>query len=341
MSMVKTKVGINGYGTIGKRVADAIVLQNDMELVGVTKTNPDYESRLAIKKNFDIYAGEEEFAKNFDLADIPIKGTINDLLEKVDIMVECTPAGVGARSMLKYREKGTKAILQGGEKHETAGFSFNSFVNFEEAKSKDYARVVSCNTTGLCRTLYPLHQVVGIERVLATLIRRSADPGDSRSGPINAVEPVLAVPSHHGPDLQTVIKDIQIQTMAVKVPTTIMHLHCIAVDLPRSNIDIHRILRLWDNTPRIKFVRGKDEIRSSAQIMELARDLNRSRGDFNEIIVWEDGTHLVGRTLFYYQAIHQESDVIPEIIDCIRAMSGFRGNFTESVAITDKAMGIS
>ncbi len=339
--MVKTKVGINGYGTIGKRVADAIILQDDMEVVGVTKRNPDYESRLAIKKNFDIYAGEDEFARNFDFADVPIKGTMDDLLEKVDIMVECTPGGVGARSILKYREKGIKAILQGGEKHDTTGFSFNSFVNFEEAKGKDYARVVSCNTTGLCRTLYPLHRVVGTERILATLIRRSADPRDSMSGPINAVEPVLKVPSHHGPDLQTVIKDIHIQTMAVKVPTTIMHLHCIAVDLPRSNIDIHQIIRLWDNTPRIKFVRGKDEIRSSAQIMELARDLNRSRGDFNEIIVWEDGAHLVGRTLFYYQAVHQESDVIPEIIDCIRAMSGFTGDFTESVAITDRAMGIS
>ena len=32
------KVAINGYGTIGKRVADAIDAQDDMEIVGVTKT---------------------------------------------------------------------------------------------------------------------------------------------------------------------------------------------------------------------------------------------------------------------------------------------------------------
>lgn len=29
------KVAVNGYGVIGKRVADAVVLQEDMELVGV------------------------------------------------------------------------------------------------------------------------------------------------------------------------------------------------------------------------------------------------------------------------------------------------------------------
>ena len=32
------KVAINGYGTIGKRVADAVDAQDDMEIVGVTKT---------------------------------------------------------------------------------------------------------------------------------------------------------------------------------------------------------------------------------------------------------------------------------------------------------------
>ena len=31
------KVAINGYGTIGKRVADAVDAQDDMEIIGVTK----------------------------------------------------------------------------------------------------------------------------------------------------------------------------------------------------------------------------------------------------------------------------------------------------------------
>ena len=39
------KVGINGYGTIGKRVAEAVTLQDDMEIVGIVKTKPTYEMR--------------------------------------------------------------------------------------------------------------------------------------------------------------------------------------------------------------------------------------------------------------------------------------------------------
>jgi hypothetical protein len=34
------KVAINGYGTIGKRVADAVAAQKDMKVVVVSKTRP-------------------------------------------------------------------------------------------------------------------------------------------------------------------------------------------------------------------------------------------------------------------------------------------------------------
>ena len=46
------KVGINGYGTIGKRVAEAVTLQNDMEIVGIVKTKPTYEMRGALDANY-------------------------------------------------------------------------------------------------------------------------------------------------------------------------------------------------------------------------------------------------------------------------------------------------
>ena len=44
------KVAINGYGTIGKRVADAIDAQDDMEIIGVTKTRPSFGCDLAVRK---------------------------------------------------------------------------------------------------------------------------------------------------------------------------------------------------------------------------------------------------------------------------------------------------
>lgn len=38
----KIKVAINGYGVIGKRVADAVRAQEDMELLGVSDVTTDY-----------------------------------------------------------------------------------------------------------------------------------------------------------------------------------------------------------------------------------------------------------------------------------------------------------
>lgn len=42
----KIKVAVNGYGVIGKRVADAVRAQEDMALVGVSDVIADSGSRL-------------------------------------------------------------------------------------------------------------------------------------------------------------------------------------------------------------------------------------------------------------------------------------------------------
>lgn len=39
------------------------------------------------------------------------------------------------------------------------------------------------------------------------------------------------VPSHHGPDVKTVMEGIDVTTMALLVPTTLMHQHNIMVEI--------------------------------------------------------------------------------------------------------------
>jgi glyceraldehyde-3-phosphate dehydrogenase (NAD(P)) len=331
------KVAINGYGTIGKRVADAVSLQDDMEIVGVTKRRPTFEAKMAVQNGFPFYAAGEEFISGFEEENISVTGTLADLLQKADIVIDGTPKKCGYKKV--YEEAKIKGIFQGGEKHDLTGLSFNALANYEKAINTDYVRVVSCNTTGLCRTLYPLDETFGIENVTAVMIRRGADPWDSKNGPINAIEPVLKVPSHHGPDVQSVMPNLNIQTTAVKVPTTIMHLHSVVVRL-KGEPTTKKVLETWDATPRIRFVCSKHGIKSTAQIMELAKDLGKKRADLFEIAVWRDGVHVVENTLYYYQAIHQEADVVPENIDAIRAMCGIENDKMKSIQKTDSAMGI-
>jgi glyceraldehyde-3-phosphate dehydrogenase (NAD(P)) len=118
-----------------------------------------------------------------------------------------------------------------------------------------------------------------------------------------------------------------------------MHLHTVVLQLDRE-ITTEEALEIFRNAPRVRLVKSKDGIKSTANIMELARELGRDRSDMYEIIVWEDGVKAVGNTLYYYQAVHQESDVIPENVDCIRSMCKMEQDGAASQAKTNKAMGI-
>ncbi|MEA1945598.1 MAG: type II glyceraldehyde-3-phosphate dehydrogenase [Euryarchaeota archaeon] len=332
---MSVKVVVNGYGTIGKRVADAVALQPDMKLAGVAKTRPNFEARMALEKGYPLYvlAGRES---DFKDAEMEISGTTEDMLEDADVVVDCTPSKVGARNKSLYDSANIKAIWQGGEEHELAGISFNAHSNYDEAFGCDYARVVSCNTTGLSRIISTL-DVFGIEKVRATLCRRAADPGDAKKGPINAIVPELKMPSHHGPDVRTVLKHIDIDTVAIKVPTTLMHLHIVSMDLKQACTS-DDVIDVLDENSRIRLI--GEGMSSTAEIMELARDMNRPRSDMWENCVWEESINVSDGELYLFQAIHQESDVIPENVDCIRAMMELESDAMRSIDKTNKAMGL-
>jgi len=335
---VTAKIAINGYGTIGKRVADAVAAQDDMRVVGVAKARPDFEAKMAIRKGYALYAANEDAGTKFEKAGVKVSGALGDLVRAADLVVDCTPEDSGYKPL--YEKTGVKAIWQGGEEHSLTNLSFNAAANYEECLGAKFVRVPSCNTTGLIRTLYPLDAQFGVTDVLAVMVRRATDPGDSKKGPINAIEPELEMPSHHGPDVQSVLPKLNIHTIALKVPTTIMHVHAVAVDLKKATTE-EAVLDVWKRFPRVAFVSGADGVRSTAQIMELARDLSRNRADLYEIAVWRDGVHMTdGKRLFYFQAVHQESDVVPENIDAIRSMLEIQKDGRKSMEKTDHSLGI-
>jgi len=331
----KIRVGVVGYGTIGKRVADAVRLQDDMELVGVTARSYNYRMIACREKGIPMYRWPEAE----DLNGLKIAGDFEDLLRGVDVMVDCSPKKEGAANKEKYYVPNKiKAIFQGGEKPKDADVSFTAQCNYDKAVGKDYIRVVSCNTTGLCRTLNAIKQRYGIEAVHATMIRRGADPWDIRHGPINSIVPVLELPSHHGPDVRTVLPDIEIFTTAISVSTTLMHMHTVTVDCMETP-QVHEVLKLFQNTTRVRVVDNASGVRSTAEIMEFAKDLNRDRADMPEIVVWKEAVGTYKKKLLYMQAIHQESNVVCENIDAIRAAMGFKDAHA-SIKKTNKSLKI-
>ena len=128
------KVAINGYGTIGKRVADAVDAQGDMEIIGVTKTRPAFGCDLAVRKGYPLYCtyDDPDRIAAFAEAGYTCHGGLSDLLAVADVVVDCSPGKVGAANKEAYVNAGVKYIFQGGEKHAMAGMSYTSSANHAE-----------------------------------------------------------------------------------------------------------------------------------------------------------------------------------------------------------------
>jgi len=335
--MAKAKIAVNGYGTIGKRVADAVRAQDDMEVIGISKTKPNYEAAVAHQLGYDIYCPAENVGA-FEKAGIPAAGTIEEMVEKADLVVDCTPGGVGETNKPLYQKAGVKAIWQGGESHPLTGFSFNAVSNYEKALGLDLVRVVSCNTTGLCRVITPIDRELGVKKVRVTIARRAVDPNDIKKGPINAIvlDPVK-LPSHHGPDVRSVLPHINITSAALKIPTTLMHLHTVNMEV-NTDCTAEDIKKIFASQSRIRFV-GQG-ITSTAEIMEVARDIKRPRNDMWENCIWPESITVNENELYFFQAIHQESIVVLENVDAIRAMMELESEGAKSIEKTNKAIGV-
>ncbi|MGB9748721.1 MAG: phosphorylating glyceraldehyde-3-phosphate dehydrogenase [Candidatus Woesearchaeota archaeon] len=327
----KIRIGVNGFGTIGKRVALAIKKQDDMELIGIVKTKADYNALFAQEIGIKIFIPSQDYSKNFENSQIKFCGTLEDLIEECDLIIDATPSGTGAKNKDVYEQKGVKAIFQGGEKPNVSEVSFNSQVNYENAINKKYVRVVSCNTTALSRTLNAIKYF--IESVYVTIIRRAADPEESDKGPINSIIPTFN--SHHASDLKTVLSIEKITTNAYVVPTTLMHMHDVYVALNKK-ISLEETAWLFKNAERVLLF----DINDSAKIMDYSKNLNRGLGgDLYEVAVLEKSIYIKEDILHYTQAVHQESITVPENIDAVRAMFNLM-NKEESTRKTDKSLGI-
>lgn len=333
------RVAVNGYGTIGKRVADAVEHQPDMQVVGVAKTRPNFEAESAIERGYPLYAAVEERAHLFAEANIEIAGSVDELVAAADVVVDATPSGIGADNASLYAEYETPALFQGGEAADLVDVSFNARANFAEATGAQRVRVVSCNTTGLARLIAPIKESFGIEKARVTLVRRGGDPAQTGRGPINDILPnPVRLPSHHGPDVNTIYHDLDIDTLGLKVPATLMHVHSVNLELA-GGPSAKEVRDRLSAESRIFVIEEGLGIDGAGKLKEYALDAGRPRGDLWENCVWGESITVEGTDLYLFQAIHQEANVVPENVDAIRAVTGSMDG-EESMQTTNETLGI-
>lgn len=336
------KVGVVGYGTIGQRLADGAARQGDMELVGVCDVAPTLAIRALKEKGmpYKLFLAVPENKPQFDALGIETSGSLEDLVQACDVLLDATNAGVGAKNKEIYARYGKKAVFQGGEKNSIADVFFHGYANYEKGIGANFLKLTSCNTTGLIRTVDCLDRAYGIEKVAITIIRRVADPGDYNRGLTNALQ-LEKAPSHQAIDLMTIMPHVNATGILVHTPIT--HGHIITVLATAKNglkLTKEMVLDAMSKHPRIRIVSLEQGFLGNASLFKYARDLGNPRGDMYEIALWEDSIVESGDDIMFAINIPQEAVTIPETIDAVRAATGMQTDRLEGVAKTNEYLGL-
>jgi glyceraldehyde-3-phosphate dehydrogenase (NAD(P)) len=203
------KVFVNGYGSIGSRIAKFIKDDSDIDVIGIGKYSPDEKVQQAIDSGFSVYVPEDKII-NFN--DYNISGSIESILNDCDLVIDASPGGKGISNRKNiYEPKGIKAIFQGGETifndNAVADILFNSRVNYAEAFDKKYVMQGSCNVTGMGRILNPLKEKYAnsITRFDVTLVRRWADLEQTDKEITDTIE--MTEQPHHGTDVKSFFRN--------------------------------------------------------------------------------------------------------------------------------------
>lgn len=336
------KVGVVGYGTIGQRLADGAALQKDMELVGVCDVAPTLAIRALKEKGmpYKLFLAVPENKPQFDALNIQTSGTLEDLVQACDVLLDATSAGVGAKNKEIYARYGKKAVFQGGEKNSVADVFFHGYANYEKGIGANFLKLTSCNTTGLIRVVDCLDRAIGVERVAITIIRRVADPGDYNRGLTNALQ-LEKAPSHQALDLMTIMPHIAATGILVHTPITHGHIITVLVTAKDGQkITKEMALDAFSKHDRIRIVSLDEGFLGNASMFKYARDLGNPRGDMYEIALWSDSIVESGNDIMFAINIPQEAVTIPESLDAVRACTGMQSDRMAGVSKTNTYLGL-
>src|SRR3546814_16788150 len=96
----------------------AILLQPDMELVGVADIATDWRIK-SVTNRLPLFASTEDAKVAMIAAGLRPLGTLDELLEFSDIIIDTTPKHVTAGNPGRYRTAGVTEVFQGGEAQQT------------------------------------------------------------------------------------------------------------------------------------------------------------------------------------------------------------------------------
>jgi glyceraldehyde 3-phosphate dehydrogenase len=249
------KVGINGFGRIGRMVFRAAVqnFKDDIDIVGINDLlEPDY---LAYMLKYDSVHGRFKGDLAVDGHTLIVNGKrIRLTAEKdpaalkwgdigADIVVEATGLFLTLETCQKHLDAGAKKVIQTApSKDETPMFVYG--VNHQKYAGEEIISNASCTTNCLAPVAKVLHDSFGIKRGLMTTVHAATATQKTVDGPSNKdwrggrgiLENIIPSSTGAAKAVGVVIPELnkKLTGMAFRVPTSDVSVVDLTVELNKE-----------------------------------------------------------------------------------------------------------
>jgi glyceraldehyde 3-phosphate dehydrogenase len=248
------KVGINGFGRIGRMAFRAIAKEfPDIEVVGINDLlEPDY---LAYMLKYDSVHGRFNGEVSVSGNNLVVNGkTIRLTAERdpanlkwneigADLVIECTGFFLTKETCQKHIDAGAKKVVQSApSKDDTPMFVYG--VNHEKYAGEAIVSAASCTTNCLAPVAKVLHDNWGIKRGLMTTVHAATATQKTVDGPSNKdwrggrgiLENIIPSSTGAAKAVGKVIPDLnkKLTGMAFRVPTSDVSVVDLTVELNKE-----------------------------------------------------------------------------------------------------------
>ncbi|MGB7816181.1 MAG: type I glyceraldehyde-3-phosphate dehydrogenase [Methylotenera sp.] len=189
------RVGINGFGRIGRMVLRAAVQEREFNDIEVVAINSSYDIEYIIYLlKYDSVHGRFDAKLEADNGSLVVNGkkirltaerdpnNINWKVGGADIVVESTGAFLTLDTCQPHINNGAKKVVQSAPgKDDTPMFVYG--VNHKEYKGEAIVSAASCTTNGLAPLAKVLHDNFGIKRGLMTTVHAATASQLTVDGP--------------------------------------------------------------------------------------------------------------------------------------------------------------
>lgn len=186
------KIGINGFGRIGRIVFRAAQLRDDIEVVGINDLiDVDY---MAYMLKYDSTHGRFNGTVEVKDGQLIVNGkAIRVTAERdpanlkwneigVDVAVEATGLFLDDATARKHIEAGAKKVVLTGPSKDSTPMFVNG-VNFDQYKGQDIVSNASCTTNCLAPLAKVIHEKFGIKDGLMTTVHATTATQKTVDGP--------------------------------------------------------------------------------------------------------------------------------------------------------------